>query len=163
MCKSIKYIYWVKKDLFGLVWKVWLCSRHSKCNQLIKITMAITTVLHSRCSLLRLIYLQTSSSFCRPVLEYLECIALELLLFWSSLFLYSFSFMLAACTTLLLLVTSRSNSCAIRRCIRLSNHLTLVDKWSFIWSNTPVYKSITCFKIKNQKATLWANVVCNSH
>ena len=48
MCKSIKYIYWVKKDLFGLVWKVWLCRRHSKSNQLIKIIMTITTVLHSR-------------------------------------------------------------------------------------------------------------------
>ena len=46
MCKSIKYMYWVKKDLFGLVWKVWLYRRHSKRNQLIKITMTITTVLH---------------------------------------------------------------------------------------------------------------------
>ena len=47
----------LKKDLFGLVWKVWLYRRHSKSNQVIKITMTITTVLHSRCSLLRLIYL----------------------------------------------------------------------------------------------------------
>ena len=46
--KSIKYVYWVKKDLFGLVWKVWLYGRHCKSNQLIKITMTITTVLHSR-------------------------------------------------------------------------------------------------------------------
>ena len=36
----------LKKDLFGLVWKVWLYRRHSKRNQLIKITMKITTVLH---------------------------------------------------------------------------------------------------------------------
>ena len=57
MCKSIKYVYWVKKDLFGLVWKVWLYRRHSKCNQLIKITMTISTVPHSRCSLFRLKYL----------------------------------------------------------------------------------------------------------
>ena len=48
MCKSIKYVYWVKKDLFGLVWKVWLYRRHSKRNQVIKITMTITTVLPLR-------------------------------------------------------------------------------------------------------------------
>ena len=48
----------LKKDLFGLVWKVWLYRRHSKSNQLIKITMTITTVLHSRCSLLRFTYLR---------------------------------------------------------------------------------------------------------
>ena len=35
----------LKNDLFGLVWKVWLYRRHSKSNQLIKITMTITTVL----------------------------------------------------------------------------------------------------------------------
>ena len=35
----------LKKDLFGLVWKVWLYRRHSKRNQRIKITMTITTVL----------------------------------------------------------------------------------------------------------------------
>ena len=33
--------------MFGLVWKVWLYRRHSKRNQLIKIIMTITTVLHS--------------------------------------------------------------------------------------------------------------------
>ena len=36
---------WVKKDLFGFVWKVWLYRRHSKSNQIIHITMTITTVL----------------------------------------------------------------------------------------------------------------------
>ena len=35
----------LKKDLFGLVWKVWLYRSHSKSNQVIKIAMTITTVL----------------------------------------------------------------------------------------------------------------------
>ena len=61
MCKSIKYVYWVKKDLFGLVWKVWLYRRHLKTNQLIKITMTITTVLHSRAAP-SLLYLLTCLS-----------------------------------------------------------------------------------------------------
>ena len=60
--KSIKYVYWVKKDLFGLVWKVWLYRRHLKSNQLIKITMTITTVLHSRAAPSLCIYLPLSNS-----------------------------------------------------------------------------------------------------
>ena len=63
MCKSIKYVYWVKKDLFGLVWKVWLYRRHQKSNQLIKITMTKTTVLHSRAAP-SLKYLPFNFTFC---------------------------------------------------------------------------------------------------
>ena len=67
-CKSIKYVYWVKKDLFRLVWKVWLYRRHSKRNRLIKITMTITTVLHSRAA---------------PSLKYLPFVVTSLLLLFS--------------------------------------------------------------------------------
>ena len=70
MCKSIKYIYWVKKDLFGLVWKVWLYRRHSKRNQLKKITMTITTVLHSRAAP-SLEYLPVKQATCN---EFLPCL-----------------------------------------------------------------------------------------
>ena len=41
--------------MFGLVWKVWLYRRHSKSNQLIKITMTINySASITRCTLLRL-------------------------------------------------------------------------------------------------------------
>ena len=61
MCKSIKYIYWVKKDLFGLVWA---CLKGVTSEKTLKekstnknyyddnYSASIT-----RCSLLRLIYL----------------------------------------------------------------------------------------------------------
>ena len=50
--------------LFGLVWKVWLHTTHSKRNQLIKITMTITTVLpYTRCTLSSLWNTEISSNF----------------------------------------------------------------------------------------------------
>ena len=117
--------------MFGLVWKVWLYRRHSKRNQVIKITTTITTVLPLRDarSLSLLIYLPFLFSFVQLGLT--TCLALPMASISCSL--------------------SFSGKCQSINSNKLSTHLGIV------WISDKRYRAVS--KIKNRR-THWANVVC---